>query len=170
MSEPVRLYTISEIATMLGVSRMWVQRHHSAATAPSPEFVMPSIRGKQMSLLWTEESLDRWRAYRASPSVNPGNGWGNFSDHNAVNQIGSTRVTWKLWWRPTSAGTMLWWFSTPRGWYCSEDDGTTWQPAETHVRPSDFRYICVGSSGQITPSVASVLRSAEKLRCKIERT
>lgn len=169
MREPQRLYTANEIAKMLGVSRHWVLEHFAEREGPAPQF--QAMRGKVGTYLWTVESLDAWRAYHAGGGSVPSHRTNGYSDHNAVNQVGPVTVTWKLWWRPRGDGMVQWWFSTPQGWYCSDDDGRVWRHAETMVRPSDYRYISVNDIVRdMSSATSAVLRSAHMLRQKIERT
>lgn len=167
MSDPQRLYTANEIAKMLGMTRHWVLEHHSRTGAPQARFT--AVRGSRMTLFWTADALDHWRAYYAGadsiPRVQRTSG---YSDHNAVNQVGNQTVTWKLSWRNTHDGGAMWWFSTPDGWYVSNDDGRTWDYADVMIRPGDYRYFHV--TGNVNPArhVATVLRSATKLRQRLQ--
>lgn len=163
---PQRLYTANEVGKAIGMSRHWVLEHCERDGAVPPEFTV--MRGDLTQPLWSEGSLDRWRAYCAGESSLPKHSrYAGYSDHKAVNQVGPVTVTWKLWWRCLSDGGALWWFSTPKGWYASNDDGRTWSFTDTMIRPPGHRYYSVNAD--ITPkgAVAAVLRSAEKLRRSI---
>lgn len=165
---PQRLYTSNEIAKVVGMSRYWVLDHCMRAGAPPPEYTI--VRGDQTQPLWSRASLDRWRAYHAGDASKPDHkNYSGYSDHNAVNRVGPTTVTWKLSWRNTYDGGAMWWFSTPKGWYVSNDDGATWDFADVMVRPTDYRYFSVTANAVSKGSaVAMVLRSATKLRRTIE--
>lgn len=166
-----RLYNATEIGTMLGIGRDWVSEHSRHGDAPPADYEW--FRGKTAMPLWSGASLGHWRAYHASGESTPrttARHVATFSDHNAVNQMGPVTVTWKLWWRNTHDGGASWWFSTPRGWWVSEDDGRTWKPSETMVRPSDYRYYSVNGCVRPKGAVAAVLREAGKLRRWIENS
>lgn len=165
--EPERLYTANEVASKLGMTRHWVLEHSTRVGAPRAEFT--TMRGSRSQPLWTEFGVDRWRAYHAGDHSVPRHRKADgYSDHKAVNQVGPVTVTWKLAWRPTFDGGVMWWFSTPRGWYVSNDDGQTWDFADTMIRPGDYRYQCVNVTMNLTGHIGSVLRSAEKLRRQLE--
>jgi hypothetical protein len=161
-----RLYGVAEVAAALGVDRAWVRRHITRG-APQPDF--EAAAGRKMMMLWTQASVDRWRAYHASELCLPiTEHYASFSDHNAVNRVGRIEVTWKLWWRNTFDGGAMWWYSTPRGWYVSNNDGRTWEDADVMVKPGGYHYFAV--NGNVTPQrhVANVLRSAAELRQRLE--
>lgn len=166
MTEPQRLYGTTEIAEILGVKRARLIKD-ARQIGPKPDFIF-HYRGMNPIQLYTLNSLNQWRAFYASdasirrkPST--------YSDHRAVNQLGGTVITWKLWWRNTHDGGAMWWFSTPQGWYVSNDDGRSWDFADVMIRPGDYRYHCV--TGNVTPGLGTlvILRSAEKLRRRIEK-
>jgi hypothetical protein len=169
---PERLYTAKEVAEMTGVARKWVYNHAGRAGAPRPQFEA-RYGGKDPIQLWTEDGVKHWYAYIASSDSMPQKAssrrFDNYSDHRAVNMIRGSMSTWKLWWRCTHDGGTLWWFSTPVGWWTSEDDGRTWSNTELDIRPNDYRYYCV--NGSVTPKGAllGVLESATKLRHRLEK-
>ena len=164
-----RLYTANEVATLFGMTRHWVLEHMSRDGAPEPEFEM--MRGKVAQPLWTVAGLDRWRGYFAGGKSIPRHRTGDaYSDHKAVNQVGPVTVTWKLWWRCTGDGGVLWWYSTPEGWYVSNNDGQSWDFTGTPIRPSDYRYYSVNTYDTVKGATSAVLRSADRLRQRLERT
>lgn len=163
----VRLYSAGEVGHILGVTRNWVLEHVARGKTPPADFV--AVRGKVDQPLWTAASVDQWRAYHAGDASIPSHHRGaSYSDHNAVNQVGPVTVTWKLWWRNTHDGGAMWWFSTPQGWYVSDDDGRTWDYADVMVRPGDYHYFSVNGSVIARGAVAAVLRSAAKLKGQLE--
>jgi hypothetical protein len=167
-SGPQRLYTANEVSKVVGMTRHWVLEHCARTGAPTPEFTV--MRGDLTQPLWTEGSLDRWRAYHAGDVSGPDHGrYSGYSDHNAVNQVGPVTVTWKLSWRCMYDGGALWLFSTPRGWYISNDDGVTWDFADTMVRPTGYRYFSVNANVNPGSTISRILRSCEKLRRSIEK-
>lgn len=172
MHKPHRLYTTSDIAQLLGVRRSWVHNKivKNADSAPMPEFDVKT-NGPAPLLLWTESGLRRWEAYYASlGSIPPRiSRHSAYSDHRAINRVGQLTVSWKLWWRCCFDGGTVWWFSTPQGWWVSENDGRDWRNAEAMIRPTDYRYHCVSSNAPPTPAIAAVLRSATRLRQRLER-
>lgn len=161
-----QLYSSGEIATLLGETRHWMTEHTPRKGSPIPPFKRK--HGGGMQYLWTAENVDQWRAYHAGSESLPHRVLTNgFSDHNAVNRVANTTVTWKLWWQITADGP-VWWFSTPDGWWTSTDDGRSWSDARTMTRPSDYRYCSV--NGIVTPNgaMASILRSTAALRRRLE--
>lgn len=167
MAEPVRLFTAGEVGEVLGESRHWVRKQQlSSVNAPPPSFEMRRTEGVMVAL-WTEADLERWKAFhRGATWVPKPDG---YSDHNAVNQVGNLEVTWKLWWRPLPDGEVMWWFSTPRGWFVSIDNGRSWSDTDTLTRPGDYRYYHVNGNVTMQPSATkAVLRSAEALRMRLE--
>lgn len=159
-----QLYTAAGIAEMLGTHRHWVLK----SKGPEPDF-QARFHGANPVMLWTERSVERWRAYHASPQSIPGGGrYTSYSDHRAVNQMGPTTVTWKLWWRPTFDGGTQCWFSTPVGWYVSEDDGENWRHTGAMDRPSDFTYVAINGNGTPTSWITIVLHRASKIRQRLE--
>lgn len=171
MSEPVKLYGTKQIAEILGASQRWVSAHAAAGRGPAIEFVVPA--GRQTQMLWTHRGVAGWLAYHASTMSLPLNlsRFPDYSDHKAVNTINLATVTWKLWWRPMYDGGTQWWFSTPRGWYASTDDGVTWTDMELMTRPYDYRYYCVTDNvnANHNSAPARVLRQALKLRRSLEK-
>src|SRR6185295_9425955 len=101
-TEPQRLYSANEIARELGERRSWVhaQMKKADAGAPQPPFVAIT-HGASPTLLWPESSLEHWRAYHASRNTvkKIADKYSTYSDHRAVNRVGSLAITWKLWWR-----------------------------------------------------------------------
>lgn len=171
MREPPRLYTTFEIAQALGVSRSWIHTHlRPKYSSPPPDFVAVARGGKNLNNLWTEASLVRWQAYHASTEPQSGiKRYSGYSDHNAVNMVGSLTVTWKLWWQPAPNGdSPVWWLSTPEGWWTSTSDGRMWVPTGLMTRPVDNRYVSV--TGNVKPGtvVAVVLASIARVREQIE--
>lgn len=170
MPEPIRLYTVKEIADDLGVKRTWVNNrtglHTRDADAPQPEFTT-FIGGKDPIMLWSETGVQHWHAYAASQSSRPKQLTRVYSDHRASNTVGGSVITWKLWWRNGSDGPM-WWFATPDGWWTSEDDGVSWKRTGLMVRPEGWHYYSVIGSVKPSAAVASILRSATALRRRIE--
>lgn len=176
-SRPTRLYTANEVGRLFGTTRYWVLEHMARDGSPPADFVI--VRGSEQPL-WTSASVDHWRAYFASGESVPRHRIAApgvrrplaksppYSDHNAVNQVGPVTVTWKLWWRATRDGGTMWWFSTPDGWYVSNDDGVTWDDADVMIRPQGYRYQCVNGSVKPKRYVADVLRSVDKLRQRLE--
>lgn len=167
--QPKMLYSMEQVAQSLGVTKAWISKQVGKSSAPPPDF-QAQIKGGKIALLWTEVSMDRWRAFRASvdPIAPRVRKYSSYSDHNAVNAIAGSTITWKLWSRPMCDGGTLWWFSTPRGWYASNNDGVTWDFTDTMIRPVGYRYSCVNGSVTPTTSVAAILRSAGKLRRELE--
>lgn len=166
MSEPIQLYSSGEIAALLGESRHWMIEHASRRGSPIPPYCRK--HGTGMQYLWTTNGVLQWRAYHAGEDSLPSRVLTNgYSDHNAVNRVANTVVTWKLWWQITGDGP-VWWFSTPGSWWTSVDDGRSWTDTESMVRPSGFRYCCV--KGIVTPNgaMAAILRSAAGLRRRLE--
>lgn len=172
-----RLYSITEIGRTLGVDRHSMHQYAERPGAPAADFEI--YRGKVAQELWTEASFDHWRAFFASqlsvprhskarPEARRRPGTQPYSDHQAFNQVGPMVVTWKLWWRCTFDGGTMWWFSTPKGWWVSNDDGQTWDDADVMERPGDYHYFCVNGNVRPKPHVTNVLRSAEKLRQRLE--
>lgn len=161
-----RLYGAKEVAAMLGTQLNWVLKHMRNG-GPPPDFCVQ--RGGKMAPLWSPVSIDRWRAYHASSASLPKvERYLTFSDHNAVNQVGGLMVTWKLWWRNTYDGGAMWWFSTPDGWYVSDDDGRTWDFADTMVRPGGYHYFSVNGNVNPNRAVAGILRTAHQLKQRLE--
>jgi predicted DNA-binding transcriptional regulator AlpA len=167
---PPRLYTVSEIAKELGISRKWIHNRLSDKESKAPPAAFRvHTGGKDPMLLWTEQAVARWRAFYASTESIPSTGrFFEYSDHQAVNMVrNQVMVTWKLWWRNTYDGKAEWWFSTPVGWFTSDDDGKKWVDTQLMVRPQDYRYFCVNGNAKPTSTVAAVLRSALQLRDRI---
>jgi hypothetical protein len=170
VSEPQRLYTANEIGTMLGKTRHWVLHQFNSKDAPPPSYT--TFRGtKRDAYLWTAEDLARWRDYHA------GIEWrrartlseSEYSDHKAVNQVGSLTVTWKLWWRCLYDGIIEWWFSTPQGWVYRDDLDSGWR--EWHggmMRPTEYHYFCVNRNDKLPSATKAILRSADELRQRME--
>lgn len=171
--EPRRLYTAPDIATMLGVSRNWIHMQMPNG-APKPDFVA-QVRGGKLWQLWTSQGVDRWRAFHASEMSIPNTTrFISFSDHNTSNRLpggakGGHVITWKLWWQCSHDGGATWWFSTPQGWYVSNDDGETWTNTGLQVRPGEYRYYSIVGDAVPKPYVARILRSSERLRKIIEK-
>jgi hypothetical protein len=172
VTEPARLYSAVDIAKILGVSRAWVHNRlrKNGSTAPPPAF-MAQIAGKNATLLWAENDLRRWSAYHASVESAPARGgkYSTYSDHRAVNYVRDVPVTWKLWWRCMPEGRVMWWFSTPAGWWTSENDGVSWVLTELDVRPTDFHYYSVNGNACPSGAVAAVLRTTTELRHRLEK-
>jgi hypothetical protein len=167
---PPRLYTVSEIAKELGISRKWVHNRLSDKESKAPPAAFRvHTGGKDPMLLWTEQAVARWRAFYASVESIPSTGrFFEYSDHQAVNMVrNQVMVTWKLWWKNTWDGKAQWWFSTPNGWWTSDDDGRTWSDTGLMVRPQDYRYYAVNGNAKPSTAVAAVLRSALELGKKI---
>lgn len=161
------LHSASEVAKLIGVPRRWVIEH-SHGSGPPPDFT--AHRGARPMMLWTDESVNRWRAYYMSETSTSGlRRFDSYSDHNAVNQVGSLTITWKLWWRNTHDGGAMWWFSTPKGWFVSNDDGRSWDFADVMVRPGDYRYISVNGSVNPSQHTLSIIRGVGHLRGLIEK-
>lgn len=162
-----RLYTAREVAVELGLTRPWVLKHAERMESPQPDY--ETMHGESRQLLWTKASLDSWRAYHASAESVPNQALGRgYSDHRAVNKFGYHMVTWKLWWHPLGDGGTKWWYSTPLGWYTSEDDGKMWDPYGSMTRPKDYHYYSVVQGVGTSSALGAVLRNAEKLRLSIE--
>lgn len=170
MSEPIRLYTVKEIADDLGVKRGWVNNRvglkRSDPNAPAPDFTA-FIGGKDPIMLWSETGLQHWRAFAASQSSVPKQLTKIYSDHRATNEVRGQAVTWKLWWRNEAEGP-VWWFGTPDGWWVSRNDGVDWKRTGLMVRPGDYHYYCVNGTVKPSAAVSSVLRSTTFLRRHIE--
>lgn len=171
MNEPQILYSVNDIAKMLGVSRQWVHRRaQDNPAAPQPPF-KTAAGGRNVMPLWLAVQLPQWRAFHASTTSVPNRDrYVSYSDHNAVNKVNNLTVTYKLWWRCTHDGGTMWWFSTPQGWWTSTDDGRTWQATGLQVRPADYHYYCVNSTGRPTTTMAAVLHSAAELRALSDDT
>lgn len=163
-----QLYGTAEVATAIGASRTWVQDHSRKPAAPKADFEYVN-QGGQRTLLWTERSIGLWARYfrllrgkkRSGPRLVRTI---NFSDHWTVNTVGSATVTWKLWWRNLWDGRTQWWFSTPNGWYTSDNDGTTWEATGLTERPGDTSYYFVPSNSEASGLTAQILDSAARLR------
>lgn len=162
--EPQRLYGPSEIATMLGLSRHAIVKQVEYTGSPDPEYVI--MRGGAPTMLWSHAALDQWRAFLAGEgSIPRRDRYSGYSDHVAVNQLGPMTVTWKLWWSCTFDGGTRWWFSTPSGWWTSDNDGRDWNPHEGGMlRPTDNRYYSVMGNVRPRGALVGVLREVEKLR------
>lgn len=167
------LYTVSHVARMLGETEKWVHYVRKNHGAPEPSYEAQISGGPVPACLWNDTELDQWRAFHASqawvPSVkirrrkvDP------YSDHKAVNHVRSRAITWKLWWHNSFEGP-VWWFSTPQGWYNSNDDGRHWHLSGLDVRPEVFSYYAVNGTARPGGHVATILRSAANLRDMIER-
>ena len=173
MIEPQRLYSANEIARELGERRSWVhaQMKKVGAGAPQPPFVAIT-HGASPTLLWPESSLEHWRAYHASRNTvkKIADKYSTYSDHRAVNRVGSLAITWKLWWRCGYDGGTMWWFSTPQGWYTSSDDGRTWEATGLMVRPSDYHYFSVNGNAKPSPAVSAILHTIAEIRMGMEKT
>ena len=173
MTSPVtqRLFTVSEIASFLGVTNKWVHNelNRRGANAPRPEFTA-HIGGRSPILLWPEHDMVRWEAYYASLGSIPATVTAHsaYSDHRAVNMLRKTTVTWKLWWRCSSDGP-VWWFSTPAGWWVSDDDGRGWRDAGCMIRPTEYHYFSVNGTAKPSPALSGIIRSATKLRRRLEK-
>lgn len=168
MSEPQQLFTVNEIAGIIGTSGRWM--HHRLKTnpsAPRAEYTITSNRSGPI-LLWSQQGVMRWQAFHASCESTPPVRFFSYSDHNAVNRVGGIDVTWKLWWRTVFDGGTQWWFSTPQGWWTSVDDGRSWQFTDMTVRPGDYRYQSVNANVMVRGAMAAVLRSAHALRQRLE--
>lgn len=163
-----RLYTVLDIARELGQTKMWVHgRLVSSPNAPRPDFTA-NARGGTPILLWKRDSLPRWHTYKAGNETVSGNGhYAAYSDHRAVNKVGRISATWKLWWRNTHDGRMLWWFSTPVGWWISDDDGASWRNTGLFQRPGDYHYYRV--NGNVTGEGMGVLSAAWRSTLPLKR-
>lgn len=164
---PIRLYGAGEIGTMLGLSRHWVIKHYTHPDAPRADYT--TMHGTSVQSLWSAEALDHWRAFHAGEGSIPRNGrYTTFSDHHSVNHVGKIQVTWKLSWRCAHSGGVVWWFSTPDGWFTSSDDGRSWEMTGSMLRPSEYHYIYVNDVVRPSGAVAALLREVEKLRRRLE--
>ena len=160
---PTRLYTATDVAEILNVSRGWVFKHRNRSGAPAAEFEVPTRGGDDKSmLLWTEQAVQSWRAYCAATA---GRKDAVYSCLNAVNN----GITWKLGWQMLPGGSTRWWFSTPQGWFCSENDGRNWRNTGRMRLSSDYRYFWVNQmAASAFGSTSAILRSADGLRRRIE--
>jgi hypothetical protein len=172
MTEPERLYTAKEIADELGERQSWVhaQMKKVDVGVPRPSFIA-KIHGNNLTLLWPATMMGHWRAYHASRNTvkRLADKYSTYSDHRAVNRVGSLAITWKLWWRTSYDGGTMWWFSTPQGWYTSTDDGQTWEATNLMVRPSDYRYFSVNGNAEPSPAVAAILHAVAGIRLGMEK-
>lgn len=117
--------------------------------------------------LWRESDLQAWvdlaermKATLTHQRQRPE----NYSDHQAVNVVAGMVVTWRLWYRPGAGYDMLtWWFSTPRGWYVS-NDARTWMSTDEMVRPTAYRYVPVASpSGMAITARATAMQLRKRI-------
>lgn len=171
MSEPIRLYGITEIAKLVGITRESARRAARKHESLRPQFVAPT-KGDKMVQLWAESGLGRWRVWFAS--VDSDSCYGKLPSYStllAVNYVGPQRVTWKLWWRNLPDGCTQWFFSTPVGWFTSRDYGKHWDSTGSKLLDSSYQYFCVNTiAAEANRSwVANVLRSADSLRRVIEK-
>lgn len=161
-----KLFTVNEVAKELGVTRPWIHSRIRNDDSPRADFTMAGRGCPQ--LLWTETSLNRWRTYKDSGERVSGNShYAAYSDHRAVNRVGRISASWKLWWRTTHDGNAVWWYSTPTGWWISDDDGRTWRNSGLWERPGDYRYCCVNDSVNADSASKAVQRNARKLKDKL---
>lgn len=175
--QPEILMTAQQLSVALGVERKWILRQQAG---PQPEFAAQIVGGRGPAWLWRESSLDHWRAYLASQASVPRRagrrkpepqetGHKGYSDHEAVNVTrADVVVTWKLWWHPLSHGGTRWYFSTPHGWFISDDDGHSWENTRVMTRPNDHHYYAISGTVSPRPALASILRSANRLRQRLE--
>ena len=175
MPNPKKLYGMRQIAETLSVTRNWVNRHMYLDPSLAAGFEGPNMGGKEpITHLWSEEGLNRWMRYVASNESLPKAGLirnAKYSDHKAVNIIaGGHRLSWKLWWRCKPDGATQWWYSTPDGWYTSDDYGQEWVRTGKDVRDTDYHYYCVNTYDTVRQGscVVSVLRSCHQLRKRLE--
>lgn len=162
--EPPMLYSAIDVAEQLGVSRTWIFSHMERPGSPPPAYRVQS-KGSKISPLWTTRGVDNWRAYHARLLAPADRATAEvYSDHRAVNRVGNVTVTWKLWWQNLWDGRQCWWYSTPFGWYTSEDDGYSWEPSGAMLRPSDNRYYSVSG---IPPALRPIVRRSEELRRRL---
>lgn len=167
---PETLYPAVHVARMLGETTKWVHRCRHEKGAPEPAYEAQLRGGPTPAILWTAAQLDQWLAFHASQSPNPRpNTRKNlYSDHKAVNNTKGQLVTWKLWWH-NGYGGPVWWYSTPQGWYNSNDDGENWWLTGLDVRPDHFTYFAINGDARPGGHLARMLRSAAVLRESVER-
>lgn len=134
----LRIFGVAELCRELNLTRHRIYSLMSKG-APLPTYEA-FTNSKRSQSFWTEAAVEQWRTFVAdlerhpystrSHPVPPADG--AFSDHKAVNIIGDGHVvTWRLWFQPT---TTTWWFSTPYGWYVS-DDGASWRDTGRMMKP-----------------------------------
>ena len=160
------LYSCEQIAKSIGMSKSFVRQHRKQRQELNEQFYT-THQGGNKTPLWTQQGKDSWADYMEERN---GQRPGSFDPLSAINVVNHEPVTWKLWWQALPSGGTRWWFSTPRGWYYSEDDnGRHWRDCNRMRLNSDFCYHMVDPAtidrGSI---VAAVLRHAGVLRRAIE--
>lgn len=135
-----------------------------------------SREGGRVQPYWDLKGVEAWReAFKmmddesAQPVPRAMIQPSTFSDHKAVNVIGNIEVTWRLWWKPASGSddSVIWWFSTPFGWYQSANNGVNWVRTNQMIRPAG-RYF-PAAPGVTTGSVAAARRGAYHLQKRLEK-
>lgn len=158
---------------MLGISRHRVYRY----LEEGPRRLEPDYKalwsGNKDQVFWRESKLAVWRQYVAAMDVpvahvDAKKMTSGFSDHNAVNVVGTFHVSWRLWWKPCTTDALEWWFSTPQGWYTSTDEGSTWHRTGLMRRP-ETRYVALGTgAGRTLPDwQRAVENAAEALKTRL---
>lgn len=164
-----QLYSIANVADALNRPRQHLDGRLDKG--PPAAFYTVSTEGGRVQPFWTIKGIEQWRTFfeefdhkADEPAQVPATA---FSDHKAVNVVAGLHVTWRLWWKPAVDDGVVWWLSTPFGWYRSGDGGINWVNTHQDVRPPG-RYF-PAAKGRMDGAVGIARRGAHALQRRLEK-